>query len=57
MTDMPERVQQQLDALRQQETALADQLRTLTEQLLMTRGAIQILEVMLAPPSADKDTP
>lgn len=55
MTDWSNRVTRQLDDLRQQEQALTEQVQRLTEQLLMTRGAIQILERILNDPPPETE--
>jgi hypothetical protein len=49
-----EPVQEMLERLRAQEHALAQQIEEATRQLLMTQGAIQALEHLLAEPE-DKE--
>ena len=44
---MIQHVQQQLEAMRAQERALERQIVDLTDQLTMTRGAVQVLEHVL----------
>lgn len=51
---MRQQVEEQLDAMRKQETYLQQELVRVQEQLVMTRGAVQVLERLLeqaAPPS------
>jgi len=54
---MIQHVQQQLEAMRAQERALEHQIATLSEQLTMTRGAVQVLEHVLNTYTPDGDPP
>ncbi len=42
-----QQLEQQLNTMRQQESRLQQQVEAITEQLLMTRGAVQVLDHLM----------
>jgi hypothetical protein len=56
MLNNSEQIQAMLEAMRQQETACAAQVQAAQEQLLMTRGAVQVLEHLLTKIEGEGDS-
>lgn len=52
-----DQLQAKLTEMRQQETYLASEVDRLSEQLIMTRGAVQLLEHLLTQEAAESASP